>query len=102
MYFVSYGCSFVSSNASFRIPWALQMIPAIVMLSFIPFMPRSPRWLASKDRWEEAHEVLAVLHANGNRLEPLVLAELEEIREKLTYVLESVKIVGGTIWLYIR
>lgn len=48
-------------------------------------MPRSPRWLASKDRWEEASQVLANLHARGDELNPLVLAELQEIREKIQY-----------------
>lgn len=83
MYFLSYGCSFALSNASFRLPWGLQMIPAVILMSFIPFMPRSPRWLASKDRWEDAHEVLACLHAKGNKLDPRVVAELQEIRERV-------------------
>lgn len=83
MYFVSYGTSFISSTASFRLPWGLQMIPALFLLANIRFMPRSPRWLASKDRWEEAHEVLASLHAKGDMYEPLVLAELQEIKEKI-------------------
>ncbi|EME42070.1 hypothetical protein DOTSEDRAFT_72985 [Dothistroma septosporum NZE10] len=83
IYFVSYGTSFLDSNASFRIPWGLQLIPAVVMLSCIPFMPRSPRWLASQDRWEEAHDVLALLHARSNHLDPLVLTELRQIKEKI-------------------
>lgn len=45
------------------------------------FFPESPRWLAQKDRWEECHFVLANLHAGGNMDDPLVLAELEEVRE---------------------
>lgn len=83
MYFVSYGTSFVDSYASFRIPWGLQMIPAWVLLFATRFMPRSPRWLASKDRWEEATEVLARLHAGGDQFNPLILAELHEIKEKI-------------------
>jgi len=83
MYFLSYGTSFVAGNASFRLAWGLQMIPAIVLMSAIPFMPRSPRWLASKDRWDEALEVLALLHANGNKLDPKVVTELQEIRERV-------------------
>lgn len=85
MFFVSYGTSFVHGTASFRLPWALQMIPALVLLVFLPMMPRSPRWLASKDRWEEATEVLARLHAGGNQLDPLVIAEVNQIREAIRY-----------------
>lgn len=46
-------------------------------------MPRSPRWLASKDRWDEATEVLARLHSKGNTLDPVVLAQTREIKEKI-------------------
>lgn len=81
MYFVSYGTSFVKGTGSFRLPWALQMIPALVLLSFLPFMPRSPRWLASKDRWEDATIVLAALHSRGNEMDPLVMAEISQIRD---------------------
>jgi hypothetical protein len=59
------------------------MIPAVVLMVFIPLMPRSPRWLASKERWEEALDVLAGLHAKGNRLDPKVVAEIQEIRERV-------------------
>jgi len=83
MYFVSFGTSYVSGNASFRIPWALQIIPALVLMAALPFIPRSPRWLASKDRWEEAVEILASLHAEGNQHDPLVLTEIRQIREKI-------------------
>lgn len=85
MFFVSYGTSFVKGTASFRLPWALQMIPALVLLVFLPMMPRSPRWLASKDRWEEATEVLARLHASGNQLDPLIIAEVNQIRDAIKY-----------------
>ena len=59
------------------------MIPAWVLMVATRFMPRSPRWLAAKDRWEEATEVLVRLHANGDRYNPLVIAELQEIKEKI-------------------
>lgn len=85
MYFVSFGTSYIQSTASFRLPWGLQMIPPIILCMATRVMPRSPRWLASKDRWEEAIEVLARLHAHGDQLDPLVLAEIEEIREKIRY-----------------
>lgn len=94
IYLISYGTSFINGTASFRIPWGLQMIPALVLLCCIPFMPRSPRWLASKDRWEDAHDVLALLHARGDRYEPLVLAELQQIKDKIFFEREN----GSTSW----
>lgn len=63
----------------------IQMIPAIILFIGLFFLPRSPRWLASKDRWEEAIQVLADLHAAGDINNPKVLAEYQEIEEALRY-----------------
>ena len=30
MFYISYGCSFISGPTAFRVPWALQMIPALI------------------------------------------------------------------------
>lgn len=83
-FYISYGCSFIGeqdgrSTASFRVPWGLQMIPAAFIMCMVPFMPRSPRWLARKGKWEEALDVLALIHAKGDKSNALVLAELKEI-----------------------
>jgi MFS family permease len=44
MFYISYGCSFIKgATASFRVPWALQMIPAIVLFFGMMFLPESPR-----------------------------------------------------------
>lgn len=33
------------------------------------------------DRWEEAHDVLALVHAKGDRSHPFVAIELQDIRD---------------------
>jgi hypothetical protein len=83
MYYISYGTSFIQSTAAFRVPWGLQMIPAIVLLASIPFMPRSPRWLAKQDRWEEALATIASVRSGGDTTNAEVLAEMQEIRERI-------------------
>jgi hypothetical protein len=60
MFYISYGCSFIDGTAAFRVPWGLQMLPAIFLLFAMQLLPESPRWLAKKDRWEEAVNVLAL------------------------------------------
>jgi hypothetical protein len=55
------------------------------------FFPKSPRWLASKDRWEEAIKVLANLHGGGDMNHPKVLAQYQEIEEALTQEREAAK-----------
>ncbi|KAL1852513.1 hypothetical protein Daus18300_012111 [Diaporthe australafricana] len=90
MYLVSYGCSVsVSGPAAFRIAWGVQGIPGIILGVSLFFFPESPRWLASKDRWDECIDVLAGLHARGDRESPVVLAELDEVREAANLAAES-------------
>ncbi|KIX05864.1 uncharacterized protein Z518_03837 [Rhinocladiella mackenziei CBS 650.93] len=81
MFYISYGCSYIDGTAAFRVPWGLQMIPAIILFFGLFFLPESPRWLARKDRWEECHGVLALVHGKGNREAPFVLRELQEIKD---------------------
>ncbi|KAJ5708824.1 hypothetical protein N7493_010158 [Penicillium malachiteum] len=95
MYFISYGASFMGNNGVFRLPWGIQMLPAIALLSCLPMIPRSPRWLASQDRWEEATEVLARLHGQGNALDPIVVAQIREMQEKI----ELERQYQSTSWL---
>ena len=49
-YFVQFGCSYINGTASFRIPWGLQMIPAIILGFGMLLFPESPRWLVDHDR----------------------------------------------------
>jgi MFS family permease len=61
-FFIQYGASKIDggtanknqSEAAFRIPWAIQIVPAALLWFGLFFLPRSPRWLANQDRWEEA------------------------------------------------
>lgn len=85
MFYISYGCSFINGTGAFRVPWGLQMIPAIFLFCAILFLPESPRWLAKKDRWEEAVEVLALVHAKGDTNSPFVAKEMAEIREVVEF-----------------
>jgi hypothetical protein len=57
------------------------MIPAILLFFGMMFLPESPRWLASKDRWEETRAVLALTHGHGDPDSPFVAHEFDEIRE---------------------
>jgi len=49
-YFVQFGCSYMNGAASFRIPWGLQMIPAIILSLGMLIFPESPRWLIDHGR----------------------------------------------------
>lgn len=83
MYFIGYGCSFIPGSASFRTAWGIQFVPCLFLFLGLPFLPRSPRWLAKMDRTEEAIRTLANIQAHGNVDDPLVVAEWEEITTTL-------------------
>ncbi|VDB92316.1 unnamed protein product [Peniophora sp. CBMAI 1063] len=59
---VGYGTQFMNTNAAWRIPIGLQMLPAGLLLVGIQFLPQSPRWLIEVGRDEEARKVIRQLH----------------------------------------
>ncbi|KAL8902701.1 MAG: hypothetical protein Q9207_004453 [Kuettlingeria erythrocarpa] len=96
-YFIQYGASFVDggpnnphqSTLAFRIPWGVQIFPAMLLAGGMFFVPYSPRWLAGRDRWEESIRVLANLHGHGDIGHPKVLAQYREIEEAMTFEREA-------------
>ena len=95
MYFIGYGCTKIAGTASFRTAWGTQFIPCVCLMVGLPFLPRSPRWLAKVGREEEAIQTLADIQAGGNKDDPLVVAEWEEIYTVLVAERET---VGGGGW----
>ncbi|KIW12253.1 hypothetical protein PV08_09529 [Exophiala spinifera] len=92
MYFIGYGTSHIAgATTSFRLAWALQLLPCLVLIAGLPFLPRSPRWLAKVGRLEEAYDVLAKIQANGDREDLLVIAEWQEITQTLAAEREALR-----------
>lgn len=85
MFYISYGCSYIKGTAAFRIPWGVQMTPAILLFFGLIFLPESPRWLAKNGRWDEAIAVLTLVHGNGNENSPFVTHEMKEIRDEVEF-----------------
>jgi len=85
MFYISYGCSFINGTGAFRVPWGLQMLPAVFLFGAMMLLPESPRWLAKQDRWEDAVNALALVHAHGDTNSPFVAKEMAEIREVVEF-----------------
>ena len=88
-YFIGYGCGFISGSASFRTAWGTQFIPCVILIIGLPFLPRSPRWLAKVGKEEEAIQTLADIQTGGDRHDALVIAEWREISETLAIEREA-------------
>ncbi|KAL4985747.1 general substrate transporter [Aspergillus falconensis] len=78
---VTYGCNFIDSNWSWRVPFLLQCFASIIVIISVWFIPESPRWLMSHGREEQAIAILAKYHGNGDANTRLVRLEVEEMRE---------------------
>ncbi|KNZ80282.1 High-affinity glucose transporter, partial [Termitomyces sp. J132] len=79
---ITYGTStgLKGSQAEWRVPLGIQIVPALPLIAFILLLPESPRWLAEKGRWEEARQSLARLHANGDIDDTFVLAQIKDMK----------------------
>lgn len=60
-YWITFATRHLSGEASFRLPFGLQMVCATLLGIFIHFFPYSPRWLGLVGRNQEALESLAKL-----------------------------------------
>lgn len=40
---ISYGCTFLEGPIAFRVPWGLQMVPAVILAIGLTFLPESVR-----------------------------------------------------------
>ncbi|GAB7349949.1 hypothetical protein MBLNU459_g0645t1 [Dothideomycetes sp. NU459] len=83
-YWLNYGVDrhVAPSTKQWRIPIAIQIVPAGVMLVGLFFLKESPRWLAKNDRHDEALASLAYIRCTDTH-DPEVIQELAEIRASI-------------------
>ena len=81
-YFVNYGISSHTSlgTLQWRIPFALQMLPGVLLFIGLLFQNESPRWLVEKNNIPEARRALSHVRAKSED-DPILLQELQEIIE---------------------
>ncbi|KAJ5943463.1 hypothetical protein N7516_003631 [Penicillium verrucosum] len=88
---VGLGTVTIASDWAWRIPSLLQIAPAMVQIVTVMFLPESPRYLISKDRYDEAFDILTKYHAEGDRSSIIVKAELAQIERTIKMELEESK-----------
>lgn len=84
----------MTSSWSWRIPYIIQVPMALYILIAVQFVPETPRFLLSQGRDEEAFAFLVEYHGNGDREDPLVLFEFEEMKEAI----EQEKVAKAEKW----
>jgi SP family arabinose:H+ symporter-like MFS transporter len=75
----SQGSSFFTDENVWRWMLGVELVPAILYFFFMFLVPRSPRWLYTKGKVEEAKEVLNTIH--GTEIAEL---EIESIEKNIT------------------
>ncbi|EPQ53071.1 hypothetical protein GLOTRDRAFT_117176 [Gloeophyllum trabeum ATCC 11539] len=70
-----------TSTINWRLPMAIQALPALVVLTFVYFIPESPRWYISRGEPDKARAILVKYHGNGNPDSEVVRLEMDEMRE---------------------
>ncbi|KAI6777773.1 Sugar transporter [Emericellopsis cladophorae] len=78
-----FGTDYWPSNWSWRLPSIFQGTPSFFQLIALWWIPESPRFLIAKDRYDEALNILAKYHANGNVDHPTIQFEYNEIRDTI-------------------
>jgi SP family arabinose:H+ symporter-like MFS transporter len=71
-------------STGWRYMFGSGVIPSVVFLIMLFFVPESPRWLASKERWSEANYILTKI--NG----------AEKAQQELTEIKETLNIEHGS------
>lgn len=80
-FWLNYGFNFLETDDWWRIPLAIQVVPAAVLgLGCWFWLPPSPRWLADQDRHECAREVLTRLHGSE-----VADVEIQEIQRSIEF-----------------
>jgi MFS family permease len=82
-YWITYGTRFMAGEWSWRLPFLLQMIPGFVLAAGVCMLPFSPRWLASRERNDEALQSLCKLRrlpASDKRIRQEFLDIQAEVR----------------------
>lgn len=82
---VNYGALLhIKGDANYIVPLVMQGLPAVLLLGSMFFCNESPRWLARKDRWDEASRILSTVRQLPAS-HPYVAGELSEIQEQLEH-----------------
>jgi sugar porter (SP) family MFS transporter len=86
-YWIDYGASYGPADLTWRFPIAFQIIFALIVCIPALFLPESPRWLLTHERYEEANKVIAALRGYE--------VDSEETAIERNRIVDSIRASGG-------
>ncbi|KAG9960528.1 general substrate transporter, partial [Aureobasidium melanogenum] len=86
---------FSAVSTTYIVPLTMQALPAVLLFGSMFYCKESPRWLARKDRWDEASAVLSNVRALPSS-HPYVQMELREMQEQLDH---ERALIGGASFM---
>ncbi|RJE23707.1 MFS quinate transporter [Aspergillus sclerotialis] len=95
-FWINYGSLLhIKGTAMYMVPLVMQALPAVLLLVGMFLCNESPRWLAKRDRWDDARATLAKVRALPPT-HPYVESEFQDIVAQLEH---ERQLVGGSgIW----
>ncbi|KAH9468969.1 hypothetical protein Pst134EA_009493 [Puccinia striiformis f. sp. tritici] len=60
-FWITYMTRSIESEVSWRLPFGIQLLPAIIILLGLSVLPSSPSWLASQRRYKKCLETISIL-----------------------------------------
>ncbi|KAJ3922542.1 general substrate transporter [Lentinula edodes] len=73
----------MNSTWAWRLPLMLQVIPPVIIISFVWLLPESPRWLVQKGKFNEARDILIEYHSDDGKMNPIIELQLREFQESI-------------------
>lgn len=83
-FWITFGTKYIMSEWAWRLPFLLQMLPAMLLGFAVLLLPFSPRWLASKGRDAESLAALCKIRRVSPD-DPRVQAEWLDIRAEVAF-----------------
>ena len=72
---ITLGFSGMTTEGQWRLPLGIQLIFVVIILTMVPLLPESPRWLLSRGRVDEAKSILASLNEQDTEDEFLLIRQ---------------------------
>ncbi|TGO92523.1 hypothetical protein BPOR_0001g00080 [Botrytis porri] len=95
-YFTCFGSARLESSMSWRAPFIVQSLPAVVLAAFCAYFPDSPRWLLHKGRREEALQALERLEIENEEAEKDILVPVPVSVDYVPTLFETAGLPGKT------